>query len=62
MKQYFKPNEDPYYKFMVCYIDSLTHIGSNPKEYTDALNMLYWLKYGFGPPDRYLGSIVEKVK
>ena len=28
----------------------------------DALNMIYQLKEGFGPPDRYLGAHVEKVK
>ena len=28
----------------------------------DALNMIYRLKEGFGPPDRYLGANVEKVQ
>ena len=28
----------------------------------DALNMIYWLKEGFGTPDRYLGANVEKVQ
>ena len=62
MKRDFKPNGDPYYKYMLCYVDDLLHIGFKPKEDMDALNMIYWLKEGFGPPDRYLGANVEKVQ
>ena len=46
---------------MLCYVYDLLHIGFKPKEDMDALNMIYWLKEGFGPPDRYLGANVEKV-
>ena len=46
---------------MICYVDDLLHIGFNPKEDMDALNMMYWLKEGFGPPERYMGENVEKV-
>ena len=28
----------------------------------DYLNMIYWLKQGFGSPDRYLGENVEKLQ
>ena len=28
----------------------------------DELNMIYWLKEGFGVPERYLGTNVEKVQ
>ena len=62
MKRDFKPNEDPYYKYMLCYVDDLLHIGFNPKEDMDALNTIYWLKEVFGPPDRYLGANVEKLQ
>ena len=62
MKRDFKPNEDPYYKYMICYADELLHIGFNPKEYMDALNMIYWLNDGFVTPDLYLGANVEKVQ
>ena len=31
MKRYFKPNTDPYYKYILCYVDDLLHIGFNPK-------------------------------
>ena len=51
MKQDFKPNGDLYYNYMLCYVDNLLHIGFNPKEDMDALNMIYWLKESFGPPD-----------
>ena len=27
----FKPNGDPYYKYMLCYVDYLIHIGFKPK-------------------------------
>ena len=47
---------------MLCYVDELLHIGFKPKEDTDALNMIYWLKEGFGPPERYLGANIEKVQ
>ena len=62
MKQGFKPNGDPYYKCMLCYVDDLLHIGFKPKEYMYALNIIYLLKEGFGPPDQYLGTNVEKVQ
>ena len=51
MKWDFKPNGDPYYKYMLCYVDDLIHIGFNPKEDMDVLNMIYRLNEGFGPPD-----------
>ena len=49
-------------KYMLCFFDEYLHIGFNPKEDRDALNMIYRLKEGFGPPDRYLGANVEKVQ
>ena len=62
MKQDFKPNGDPYYKYMICYVDELLHIGFKPKEDMDVLNMIYRLKEGFVPHDRYLGANFEKVQ
>ena len=62
MKRDFKPNGDPYYKFMLCYVDDLLHIGFNTKEGMDALNMMYRLKGVIEPPDRCLGANVEKVQ
>ena len=47
---------------MLLYVDDLLHIGFKPKEDMDALNMIYRLKGGFGPPERYLGANVEKVQ
>ena len=46
---------------MICYVDDFFHICFKLKEYMDALNIIYWLKEGFGPPDRYRGANVEKV-
>ena len=62
MKRYFKPNGDPYYKYILCYADDLIHIGFKPKEDMDALNIIFWLKEGFGSPDRCLDENVEKVQ
>ena len=62
MNNYFKPNGDPYYKYMICYVDELIHIGFKPKEEMDMLNMIYRLKEGFVPPDRHLDANVEKVQ
>ena len=61
MNRDFNPNGDPYYKYMLCYVDDLLHIGFKPKEDMDALYMIYWLSEGFGPPDLYLGANVEKL-
>ena len=62
MKRDFNPNVYPYYKYMLFYVDDLLHIGFKPKEYMDALNMVYRLKEGFVPPDRYLGANVEAIQ
>ena len=62
MKREFNPNRYLYYKYMLCYVDDLLHIGFKPKEDMDALNMIYWLKGGFGPPDIYLGGNIEEVQ
>ena len=62
MKKEFNPNVDPYYKYMIYYVDYFLHIGFNPKGYMYALNMIYQLKEGFGSPGRYLGANVEKLQ
>ena len=51
MKRDFKPNGHPYYNYMLCYVYGLLHIGYKPKKDMDVLNMIYWLKEVFGPPD-----------
>ena len=40
----------------------MPHIGFNPKEDMYLLNVIYWLKEGFGPPDRCLGENDEKIQ
>ena len=61
-KRDFKPNGDPCYKYMLCYVDDLLRIGFKPKKDMDALNVIYQLKEGFGPPHRYLGANIWKVQ
>ena len=46
---------------MLCFVDDFIHIGFNPMEDMDALNMIYQLMERFGPPDRYLGANVKKL-
>ena len=56
MKRDSNLNEDPYYKYMLCYVDEFLHICFKSKEDMDALNLIYRLKEGFGSPDQYLGA------
>ena len=44
MRRDFKPNEYPYYKYMLCYVDDFLRIGFNPKKDIDVLNIIYRLK------------------
>ena len=46
MNQDFNQNGDLYYKYMLCYVDDMLHIGFKTKEDMDALNMIYRLKGG----------------
>ena len=62
MKRDFNTNGYLYYKYMICYVDDLLQIGFKPKEDMDALNIIYWLNQGFGPPEQYLGANFEKVQ
>ena len=62
MKKYFKSNGEPYYRYTLCYVYVLPHIGFNPKEYKYALKSIYCLKESFGPPGRYLGANVENLQ
>ena len=62
MKRDLNPNGDPYYKYILCKFDDLLHIGLNPKEYMDELNLIHRLKEVFGPPERYLCDNVDKVQ
>ena len=41
MKRDFKPNGYPYYKYIIFHVDDLIHMVFKPKEYMDALNMIY---------------------
>ena len=61
-ERYFKPNGDHNYNFLLCYVDDLLHICFKTKEEIDVLNVIDWLRRGFGPPDRYLGANVDKLK
>ena len=61
-KRYFKPNVEPSYKYMLCYVGDFLHIYCKPKEDMDGLNVIYRLNEGFVSPNRYLGVNVDKVQ
>ena len=62
MKRNSNPNGDPYYNYMLCYVDDLLQVGFKPKEDIYALNIICWLKDLFVPPDQYLGANGDKVQ
>ena len=61
LKRDIKTNGDPYYKYILCYVYDFLRVYFKPKEDMDSLNMIYRLKEGFGTPDWYLGTTVDKV-
>ena len=62
MKWDFNTNVDPYYKYKLFYVDDFLHIGFNPKEDMDALNLIYQSNEGFGPHDQYICANVEELQ
>ena len=62
LKKATKVDGTPYYKYMLVYVDDVLHIASDPNTDMKAINEIYRLKDGAGPPDRYLGANVEKVQ
>ena len=47
---------------MLVYVDDILHIAEDPTIDMKALNTVYRLKDGSGPPERYLGSNIERVQ
>ena len=53
-------NGNAYYNYMLVYVDGELHLENHSQEDMLKLNQVYRLNEGFGPPDRYLGSNVNK--
>ena len=62
LKMATKKDGHPYYKYMLVYVDDILHIAETPEEDMKQINLIYRLKEGAGPPDRYLGGTMEKVQ
>jgi len=62
MKQAHRRDGEPYYKYMLIYVDDVLYIAENPEEDMAKLGRAYRLKDSVGPPDRYLGGNIEKVQ
>jgi hypothetical protein len=62
LKRAVKPDGFLYYKYMLVYVDDVLHVAHDPKVDMEAINKVYRLKDGAGPPDRYLGANLEKVQ
>jgi len=62
IKQAYKRSGEPYYKYLLIYVDDVLHIAENTEEDMAKLGRAYRLKDRVGPPDRYLGGNIEKVQ
>ena len=63
MKKDFKESREPYYKYILIYIDDVLHIYAKGKSDMDKIGLVYRLKEGsITPPKRYLGANIEKVQ
>lgn len=62
LKKDVKPDGTPYWKYMLIYVDDVLHVAFDPTVDMAALNTVYRLKDGSGPPDRYLGANIEEVQ
>ena len=63
MKKDFKESREPYYKYILVYVDDVLHIYTKGKSDMDKIGLIYRLKEGsVAPPERYLGANIEKVQ
>ena len=58
-----KENGEPYYKYILVYVDDVLHLHAKGKSDMDKINAAYRLKDGsIAPPERYLGANIHKVQ
>ena len=55
-------NGTSYYNYMLVYANDVLHLEKYAQEVKLKLNQVYRLKGGFGLPDRYLRSNINKVQ
>ena len=55
-------NSTAYYKNMLVYVNDVLHLEKEAQENMLKHHQVYWLKEGFGPPDRYIGEKFGKVQ
>ena len=51
-----------YYKYILVYVYNVLRLAKDEQEDMLKLNQVYRLKEYFGPPDRYLGANIDKVR
>ena len=59
LKKITDGGRDPYYEWVLVYVDDLLCISGDPKSFMDKLGGVYDLKDSVKPPDRYLGANVD---
>ena len=62
VKQYNKPDSDPYCKYMLWCVYYFLHRGFQPNDDIDLPNLIYQLKGSFGPPGLYLCANFLKLQ
>ena len=55
-------NGTAYYKYMLVYVNYVIHLTKNAKEDIFKLHQVCRLKEGFGPPYKYIGANIDKVR
>ena len=56
-----KPNGEPYYEYLLVYVDDVLAISHDPNAIMEKIGMRFEIKNDeWGPPTRYLGADVEK--
>ena len=51
---------EPYYEWLLCYVDDLLVVSAKPQETMDAISKTYNLRDSVKPPERYLGANTSK--
>ncbi len=63
LKRDQKENGEPYYKYILVYVDDVLHLHAKGRSDMERINEAYRLKDGsITPPARYLGANIDKVQ
>ena len=63
LKPGVKKNLEPYYEYILVYVDDILSISENPQKNIDCLAEAFWLKEdSIGRPKRYLGATIKEFR